>query len=139
MGDEADPPYEWTMPPSEPPSPFIMTFDELRTTQEAIQNKETQDRSAVFRFVEPDTEELKRRLLQWASAGFPDTYMIFSISVIPPSKCVDGETRTMFDYVNYLLSSTLYDKFQVLQAKLPGMTLSYSLPSNQICMHVSRA
>lgn len=124
--------------PNEPPNPYITTIDELRSTQEALRNKETIDKSTIFRFVEPDVEELKKRLLQWTSLGFPDTFVLFSVSITPPLQCSDGEVRSIFEYVNYLLQSTLYIKFQELEAKLLGMSLSYSFPTNQICMHVSK-
>jgi len=120
------------------PSPIIITLDELKATQESIARKESVDKSTVFRFVEPDTEELKKKLLQWASLGMPDAFPIFSVSIEPPSRCLDGEVRSKFDYAQYLLETTLYDKFQILQAKLPGMALSYSLPDTQIYMCVSK-
>lgn len=140
MGDETNPPYEWTSGGSDPPpNPYIMTIDELQSTQEALKNKETLDRSTIFRLVEPDVEELKKRLIQWASLGFPDAFMLFSVAITPPLQCIDGAVRPIFQYIEYLLSSTLHDKLQALQTKLPGMVLSYSLPVNQVCIHVSKA
>jgi len=121
------------------PSPYIITLDELKATQAALSHKETVDRSTMFRLVEPDSEDLKRKLLQWAAAGLPDGFQIFSISVEPPQKCMDGQVRTKFEYVEYLLGTTIYEKIVLLQAKLPGMMLSYSLPDSQVCIHVSKA
>jgi hypothetical protein len=121
------------------PNPYIITLEELKATQEALFHKEAIDRSTLFQFVEPDPEELKRKLLHWAAAGLPDGFQITSISVEPPQKCMDGQVRTKFEYVEYLLRTTLYEKVLLLQAKLPGMILSYSLPDSQVCMHVSKA
>jgi len=117
---------------------YIITFDELKQTQEALAYRETLDKAKVFMFVEPDSEEVKRRLLQWAGLGFPDGFQISSISLIQPSRCADGVTRTKFQYVEYLLGTSLSEKVQLLQSKLPGMLLSYSLPDSQICLHVSK-
>ena len=120
-----------------PPS-YIITIDELKATQEALSHKESTDRSAVFRFVQPDSEELKRKLISWAASGLPDGFRLDSISIEPPSKCIDGQIRPKFEYVEYLLGTTLFERLQLLQSKLPGMALSYSLPDSQVCMHVSK-
>jgi hypothetical protein len=118
---------------------YIITFDELVTSQQALLSKESADRIILQRFVSPDSEEMKRKLLQWAGLGFPDTFCIFSVSIDVPSKCSDGAVRNKFQYVEYLLEDTLGNKFQALAQKIPGMVLSYSLPENQVCMHVSKA
>jgi hypothetical protein len=120
-----------------PPSPYIITLDELKATQAALTHKETIDRGRVFHFVEPDSEDLKRKLLHWAASGLPDGFQLSSVSIDPPPKCMDGQVRTTFEYVEYLLGTTLYAKFQTLQAKLPGMSLSYSIVASSVCMHVS--
>jgi hypothetical protein len=125
--------------PTVEPSPYIITLDELKETQEALSHKESLDRSTVIRFVEPDTEELKRKLLQWATVGLPNVFQLFSVSIEPPTRCMDGISRPKFEYIEYLLGTTIYEKFQLLQVKLPGMVLSYSLPDSQLCMHVSKA
>lgn len=131
------PPTE-VVPTPEPTPVYIITLDELKATQQAISRKENVDRATVFRFVEPDPEELKRKLLHWAAAGLPDGFQIISISIEPPQKCMDGQVRTKFEYVEYLLGTTLYQKILLLQAKLPGMILSYSIPDSQVCIHVSK-
>jgi len=124
--------------PAVEPNPYIITLDELKATQEALSHKEILDRSTMLQFVQPDSEELKRKLLQWASSGLPDGFQLSSVPIEPPSRCVDGQTRSTFEYVEYLLGTTIYERFQSLQTKLPGMVLSYSIPGSQICMHVSK-
>lgn len=123
--------------PETPPSPYIITLDELKATQAALTHKETIDRGRVFHFVEPDSEDLKRKLLHWAASGLPDGFQLSSVSIDPPPKCMDGQTRTTFEYAEYLLGTTLYARFQTLQTKLPGMALSYSIVASSVSMHVS--
>lgn len=129
----------YTDPNEVPPPVYIITLDQLLESQQALSSKESTDRVALQRFVEPDFEEAKRKLLQWASLGFPEAFCIFTINIDVPTKCSDGVVRNKFNYVEYLLGDTLANKFQVLQQKIPGMVLSYSLPDHQVCMHVSRA
>lgn len=128
-----------TPAPAPVESPYIITIDELKATQEALSNKETVDRATLNNFIQPDVENLKKRLLNWASSGFPDGFVIFSLSIQLPNKCLDGEVRDIFNYVNYLLGEPIGQKLQVLNSKLPGMLLSYSFPGDQVCIHVSKS
>lgn len=120
-------------------SPYIITFEELQSSLEALRSKESSDRLSVIQFVEPDAEELKKKLLQWASLGFPDIFVLFSLPIEVPGKCSDGQVRDLFNYVNYLLASTLGEKIQLLNQKLPGMQLSYSIQNTMVNMHVSKS
>lgn len=117
---------------------YIITLDELKTSQQALVRQETVDRIAVSKCMSPDAEELKRRLLQWVSLGLPDGFQIMSTTVTPPQKCSDGVTRPKFEYIEFLLGTTLESKLIALQEKLPGMLLSYSIPDSQLCLHVSK-
>jgi hypothetical protein len=123
-----------------PPAPsYIMTLEELVASQEALQSKETSDRSLVTNFVNPDPAVVRTRLLQWASMGFPNIFVLSSLELIPPSVCLDGVTRSAFQYVEYLTGTSLSDHVLTLQQKLPGMHLSYSTPGSNICIHVTKA
>jgi hypothetical protein len=124
---------------STPQISYIITLDELKESQSATVAKENIDRISVLAFVNPDVEDLKRKLFQWTSLGFLPNFTIYSITLEPPNKCSDGVVRNTFEYANYLLATTLSAKFQELQSKLPGMTLSYSLPPSEIRMHVSKS
>jgi hypothetical protein len=119
-------------------SPYIMTLEELTASQEALQNKENSDSRLVNTFVNPDTTVIRTRLLQWASSGFPDIFVLSSIELIPPTVCIDGTTRNGYDYVQYLSGKSLGDHVRALEQKLPGMALSYSTPGNMIQIHVSK-
>jgi hypothetical protein len=120
-------------------SPYIITLEELQSSLESLLSKENSDRLSIIRFVEPGAEELKRKLLQWASLGFPAIFVLFSIPLEVPEKCSDGQVRDLFNYVNYLLGTTLGEKIQLLNSKLPGMQLSYSIQNTIINMHVSKS
>jgi len=133
MGDEPVPEE-----PVPEPSPYIATLDELIGSAEATLKKESDDRALVQQISNPNPASLKTKLLEWASVGFPSAYEIISISLVPPSVCTDGQVRTKFDYVNYLLGMQLGDQLRVLETKLPGMALSYSTPDSRVCVHVSR-
>lgn len=135
----AAPTEQGTGPTEESTGPtYIITLDELKATQQALVHQEIADRNVISKCIEPDSEELKRRLLQWASVGLSDGFQLSSVSVSPPPKCSDGVVRSKFEYIEFLLGTTLTTKLLALQEKLPGMLLSYSLPDSQLCVHVSK-
>jgi hypothetical protein len=127
---------EYVPPPPEPS--YIMTLEQLVASQEALVSKESADRALVANFVNPDSAAVRTRLLQWASAGFPNIFVLLSIDLTPPSVCLDGTARSGFQYIEYLTGTSLSDHVRALELKLPGMSLSYSTPRNTICIHVTK-
>jgi hypothetical protein len=115
-----------------------MTLEQLVASQEALASKESEDRSLVTTFVNPDSTGLRTRLLQWASLGFPNIFVVQSVSLSPPAVCLDGGVRSGFEYIHYLTGTSLSDHVRALEEKLPGMSLSYSTPGNMIQIHVSK-
>ncbi len=128
--------------PTEPePAPvpdYIATLDELLSSTEATAKKESDDRVLVQQISNPNPTSLRVKLLEWAGAGFPDAYEILSITLVPPRVCTDGQSRTRFEYMNYLLGMQLGDQLRIVEQKLPGMLLSYSTPGDRIRVHVTK-
>lgn len=125
--------------PAPAPSPYIITLDDLISTINTISEKEAQDKQKLSILVNPDSSMITNNLYQWAKLGFPAVYPILSISITVPPKCSDGLTRTFYDYMTYVLGHQIGDDMMLLQAKLPGMKLSYSLDYTSITFHVEKA
>ena len=117
-------------------SPYIITMDDLVATTTSIKAKETSDKEALSILSAPD---ITTNLYHWAKLGFPAVYPILSISITVPPKCSDGQTRTFYDYMTYVLGHQIGEDMTLLQAKLPGMKLSYSLDYTSITFHVEKA
>jgi len=125
--------------PAPAPSPYIMTLDDLVSSVNTITEKEAQDKQALSILVTPDSTTITNNLYQWAKLGFPAVYPILTISINVPAKCSDGQTRGLYDYMTYVLGHPISDDVPLLQAKLPGMKLSYSLDYTSITFHVEKA
>jgi hypothetical protein len=121
------------------PSPYIITLDDLVSSVNTITEKEAQDKQALSILVTPDSNTITNSLYQWAKLGFPAIYPILTISINVPAKCSDGQTRGLYDYITYVLGHPISDDVPLLQAKLPGMKLSYSLDYTSITFHVEKA
>jgi hypothetical protein len=127
---------EYVAPPPEPS--YIMTLEQLVASQEALVSKESNDRASVTTFVNPDPGTVRTRLLQWASLGFPNIFVLLSVDLAPPPVCLDGVARSGFQYIQYLTGTSLSDHVRALEQKLPGMSLSYSTPGIAVCIHVTK-
>jgi hypothetical protein len=119
---------------------FLFSIDTLLTEQEKTLQKETTDRSTVNTIDNPDTTMLGNKLREWAFAGFPNVFPIFSIHIDPPTLCSDGVSRTFLQYIDYVCQEPVGDRIARLQSKLQGMeiTCSYSV-GNSITLHVSKS
>lgn len=123
-----------------PEPTYIMTFEELQQSQSAIKAKELQDKNTFNGFVNPDILELRSKLLQWASSGFQEGFVLYSISVPTPDVCSDGvKRRNVYEYKQYLTNTDITTEINSLQSKLPGMMLSTSLTGNTLALHVFKA
>jgi len=120
-------------------SPYILTLTDLLSSHDALIQKEAADKASLSILTNPDASTIKSSLFQWARLGFPNVFPILSITLTVPPVCSDGTTRTFYDYITYVLGHQVGDDMLLLQAKLPGMKLSYSLDWTSITFHVEKA
>jgi hypothetical protein len=132
-------PYFIPYTPPPPVSPYIITLADLMAIHDVISQREADDIAKLTSLSSPNEAQLKVALMQWACCGFPDIYPVFTLTMQVPGVCADGVSRSLFDYVPYLTSKTIAESMNVLQAKLSGIQLSYSLPSGGITYHATKA
>ena len=125
-----------TMVPTEAPN--IATMEELMASHSAIISKETADTKLLSSLVTPTRDGFRPQLFQWAAAGFPDLYIVQSISVTPPDICADGVTREIGKYVEYCIGKNLGEVIEGLKALMTGMQPSWSVLGNTLRIHVTR-
>jgi hypothetical protein len=120
-------------------SPYIATLDELLSSYESTVAQETADRTALSVLVNPSRESFRPQLFQWAAAGFPNGYIIQSISINPPNICSDGVSRNVGKYVEYCIGTNLGAIIQSMTALMTGINPTWSTLGNTIRIHVTRA
>jgi hypothetical protein len=124
-----------------PPTPgpfYIITLNELVSSQEVLLKKEANDKIIADTIDNPNVVELRAKLLQWATLGFPDAFAVFSVTVTPPPVCSDGVTRSLYDYIQFCSGVSIADKLTSLQSKLQGIQVLNSYSGNTITIHVSK-
>ena len=123
--------------PSQNPQ-YIATISELLSSYEATKLQESKDKTALSVLLTENGNSLRSPLFQWAALGFPDIYILQSFTVTPPSVCSDGVTRTMIEYIEYLLETNLTTLITGLQSRLMGIQVSFSILGQAFRIHVSR-
>jgi hypothetical protein len=119
-------------------SPYLFSVSELLSEYDLVVQKEANDKSIVDAIEFPDVAEMRAKLIERARRGFPDISPLFSITVSPPSKCSDGISRNLFDYIQYICGEGIEAKMTRLSAKLDGMLITCSYSGNRITFHVTK-
>jgi hypothetical protein len=120
-------------------APQIVTLEELMQSYAVVVAKENTDRQALTGLVNPQREQYRPQLFQWAGLGFPSAFVVQSFEITPPNVCSDGVTRDTMAYLQFLLSPTTFDEvLEKIRALTPGIGVSFSFSGNSLRIHVSR-
>jgi hypothetical protein len=118
---------------------YIVTFEELASTQGAIVQKEVNDKLYLSYVFQPSPDVLKTQLLVWASLGFPANWVVFTAQASPPVVCSDGQTRKFYEYVLYLLGNPIQTYLDTLNAQVLGVSFNFFLKDvDTIGLNVSK-
>ena len=123
--------------PEEPPVPI--SINDLLQSVEVMQKKEADDKLLLESIGNMSHEELKQKLLAWATKGFPNIYEIYQISIIVPEKCSDGQVRNLADYILFCSGKPMYEHVQKLSEKVNGISLAFVNMQSYIGIVVSKA
>jgi hypothetical protein len=118
--------------------PHIVTLEELMSSHSATIAKQAADTLTLQPLVAPTRDEFRPKLFQWASAGFPDLYIVQTFTITPPAICADGVTREIGKYVEYCINIDLGVALAALKELMPGIRLSWSITENTLRIHVTR-
>lgn len=126
--------------PDSVPGP-ILTIDELITHADVVRSKELAHKLMISTLSSVFNETVtKDNMIAWALSGFPGAYAVKRLDLEPPVVCSDGVKREIAEYLNFISSpSKISDHFNALEAALPGIQVTYSLPSpNTMILHVTK-
>jgi hypothetical protein len=94
-----------------------------------------------------DFSVFKTTLYKWAALNYPDSFLAYSFPVTTPPisaglyPCSDGNPKNIWDYIPYCLKMSIPDWLSRYQAKVSGITLSFSVNADPyyINIHVTRS
>jgi hypothetical protein len=117
----------------------LITLDVLKETTQARTAKEAADKTTLLALFDTAQNGLVEKLHAWAGTGFQQGYVVLSAPIAVPTACVDGVVRTLFDYVTYLLGSSLDAQVAALQSNVGGVTFGWSVPNGVVQVSVAEA
>ena len=120
-------------------APQIATLDELMASHSATIAKESNDTESLRSLVAPARDMFRPQLFQWATAGFPDLYVVQSFTITPPAICADGVTREIGKYIEYCIEKNLGEVVDGLKVLMTGIQPSWSVSGNTLRIHVTKA
>ena len=120
------------------PIPDILRLDDLMNDHSLIVTKESADKILLDSIGGQTVAYLRPKLLEWVSRGLPSAYPILSLNIQPPTKCSDGESRDLTDYVTFCSGKTIHEHVAILQAKLPDINVSFGNFSGAVTIVVSK-
>jgi hypothetical protein len=105
---------------------------------EIVKQKEAADKLLLEGIGAISHEDLKTKLLAWASSGFPNAYEIHQLVITPPARCSDGVVRGLSDYITHCSGKCITEHVAVLQSKVTGMNISFANMGSHIAIVVSK-
>ena len=120
------------------PSPYLLTLDQLMSTQNEALQRETNHRTELQMIVTPNMGQLNPLFIQWATAGFPENYTLMTLDIQHPSPCSDGVTRTTYEYISFLLGKDLGETVTKFDGFFDGMTIAYNITGAVFKLVVSK-
>jgi hypothetical protein len=115
-----------------------VSLEDLLSSQEALHFKEQTDKINLLKISVPDMNDIRKKLLVWASKGFPDLYSVLSFPLASPDLCSDGVQRSLNEYIGFCSGKPLNDHIAVLQGYLHGIEVDYVYSTNTLSIVVSR-
>ena len=117
-----------------PAAPTGFNLDDLLQSPQGILGAEANDRARLSGLFTTPHSVLEGLLYAWLDAGSNVATPLASATLSPPAKCHDGVVRTGSDYVHYLFGVS--DALNTLNAGLSGVSLTYSVSGNVVCLNV---
>jgi hypothetical protein len=125
--------------PGPAPAQYLLTLEQLMSTQTAATQQEGNDRTELQAIVTPSMGQLNPLFIRWATAGFPENYTLLSFTINPPSPCSDGTTRSVYEYISYLIGTDLGDAVTRFDGFFQGMTIAYNITGSAFTLVVSKS
>ena len=117
-------PTEQSVLPADNPGPDILTLADLMGDQTILLAKEQADKVILDGIGTQSASSLRPKLVEWMLKGCPSAFPLIGVNIAPPTRCSDGETRGLADYIQFCSGKTIEDQVALLQVKLPDIRLS---------------
>lgn len=115
-----------------------ISIEDILNDIEVVRQKEAVDKTTLEGIATISAEELRQRLVSWATQGFPNAWTLQEVVVQPPAQCSDGVARNLADYITFVSGKTIGDHIADLQTRLTGITVGYAWSGYAILIVVTK-
>lgn len=124
--------------PTGPIAPPMISLNDIVNAVEIVQLKEAADKSALESISSLSFDGLRASLIQWATTGYTNAYVIHSVPITPPNVCSDGVSRNLSEYIQFCSGKTINEHVQLLQDRMTDIIVSFANSGNMIIIVVSK-
>jgi hypothetical protein len=126
--------------PSPAPAPAPVTIADILAARELILQKETADKARLDAIGGISADTLRTALIQWGVLGFPNAWVLHTLTVTPPQICSDSVVRSLEDYIQFVSGKTIGEHVAALQEKVASedITLGFANLSGSSAVTVPR-
>lgn len=121
-----------------PPPPDVLTMDDIMNDHDVVLAKEQADKVLIESIGTTHVLSLKPTFVEWYSKGCPPAYPIMLITIVPPSQCSDGVSRSLPEYIEFCSGHSIQHYAGMLQAKLPDIRVSFANLNGSVAVIVSK-
>lgn len=119
--------------------PDIVSLEDIMSYQSVLLQRENDTKILLTNsMLNVSASSLKPVLLQWATAGFPSSFVLLELEINPPSVCSDGVSRSVSEYINFCLGDASQQLYSSLTPKLPGCLISYAITGTKFTAYISK-
>jgi hypothetical protein len=119
------------------PEPDFLSLDDILNDQELLIAKELSDKNLLDQIGSQHVSMLKPKLVEWVGRGKPNAYPVMTLSIYPPSKCSDGVSRNLPEYITFCSGKSIEEHVGLLQTKLSGISVSFANIGGNVAIVVS--
>jgi hypothetical protein len=126
--------------PPPAPAPAPVTIADILAATELVLQKETADKARLDAIGGIAVETLRTALIQWGVLGFPNAWVLHTLTITPPRVCSDSVARSLEDYIQFCSGKTIGEHIAALQEKVASseITLGFANISGMIAVTVTR-
>ena len=105
--------------------PPTVTVSDVLSDVSTYRYQETLDRAKFLPLLTPNVSDIRTKLTSWVAGGFCGSCDLFRIQITAPNICSDGESRSLFEYIEFVSGKTYNQHVDKVQSILPGFQVGY--------------
>ena len=124
------------IPPERPKTPI--SLQDLLNDVAVLKSNEALHKDALLSLQNLSTQYLKEKLLVWAGQQFPNAFVFHTLPVKAPTKCSDGISRGLAEYVTFVSGNNMQTLLLPLQERLSDFSVSFATTGDEIVLVISK-